>query len=73
MPDNPGGGTVSYTNPWGDHDYIDDIETNKKILGLLKDLLEVVPEVNLPENRFLMSITSSMLPPRRTAPTNSAV
>ena len=34
--------------------YIDDIETNKKILGLLKDLLEVVPEVNLPENRFLI-------------------
>lgn len=26
VPDNPGGGTVSYTNPWGDHDYIDDIE-----------------------------------------------
>lgn len=26
VPDNPGGGTVIYTNPWGDHDYIDDIE-----------------------------------------------
>lgn len=26
IPDNPGGGTVSYTNPWGDRDYIDDIE-----------------------------------------------
>ncbi|WP_082331900.1 aminotransferase class V-fold PLP-dependent enzyme [Mangrovimonas xylaniphaga] len=26
VPDNPGGGTVNYTNPWGDHDYIDDIE-----------------------------------------------
>jgi selenocysteine lyase/cysteine desulfurase len=26
VPDNPGGGTVSYTNPWGNHDYIDDIE-----------------------------------------------
>ncbi len=26
VPDNPGGGTVSYTNPWGDHDYFDDIE-----------------------------------------------
>ena len=26
VPDNPGGGTVSYTNPWGDHDYVDDIE-----------------------------------------------
>lgn len=29
IPDNPGGGTVNYTNPWGDHDYIDDIETRE--------------------------------------------
>lgn len=29
VPDNPGGGTVRYTNPWGDHDYIDDIETRE--------------------------------------------
>ena len=29
VPDNPGGGTVSYTNPWGDHDYIDDIESRE--------------------------------------------
>ncbi|RPD98675.1 aminotransferase class V-fold PLP-dependent enzyme [Aureibaculum marinum] len=26
VPDNPGGGTVKYTNPWGDHRYIEDIE-----------------------------------------------
>ncbi len=26
VPDNPGGGTVTYTNPWGDHDYVEDIE-----------------------------------------------
>ncbi|MDY7393624.1 aminotransferase class V-fold PLP-dependent enzyme [Aureibaculum sp. 2210JD6-5] len=26
VPDNPGGGTVTYTNPWGDHRYIEDIE-----------------------------------------------
>lgn len=26
VPDNPGGGTVSWTNPWGEHKYIDDIE-----------------------------------------------
>lgn len=26
IPDNPGGGTVYYTNPWGDRDYIEDIE-----------------------------------------------
>ncbi|KAB1067737.1 aminotransferase class V-fold PLP-dependent enzyme [Tamlana haliotis] len=29
VPDNPGGGTVSYTNPWGDHDFIDDIEARE--------------------------------------------
>ncbi|WP_299528147.1 aminotransferase class V-fold PLP-dependent enzyme [uncultured Lutibacter sp.] len=29
IPDNPGGGTVNYTNPWGDHDYVDDIETRE--------------------------------------------
>ena len=29
VPDNPGGGTVSYTNPWGDHDYLDDIQTRE--------------------------------------------
>lgn len=29
VPDIPGGGTVSYTNPWGDRDYIDDIETRE--------------------------------------------
>ncbi len=25
-PDNPGGGTVNWTNPWGEHSYINDIE-----------------------------------------------
>lgn len=29
VPDNPGGGTVTYTNPWGDHDYFDDVETRE--------------------------------------------
>lgn len=29
IPDNPGGGTVSYTNPWGQHDYFDDVETRE--------------------------------------------
>lgn len=29
IPDNPGGGTVSYTNPWGDHSYIADAETRE--------------------------------------------
>ena len=26
VPDNPGGGTVDWTNPWGQHKYIEDIE-----------------------------------------------
>ncbi|RMB59518.1 aminotransferase class V-fold PLP-dependent enzyme [Dokdonia sinensis] len=26
VPDNPGGGTVSWTNPWGEHKYVDNIE-----------------------------------------------
>jgi selenocysteine lyase/cysteine desulfurase len=26
VPDQPGGGTVNWTNPWGEHKYIDDIE-----------------------------------------------
>lgn len=26
IPDHPGGGTVSWTNPWGDHKYFDNIE-----------------------------------------------
>ncbi len=29
IPDNPGGGTVTYTNPWGEHGYIDDVETRE--------------------------------------------
>lgn len=26
IPDNPGGGTVDWTNPWGEHKYLDDVE-----------------------------------------------
>jgi len=29
IPDNPGGGTVTWTNPWGEHSYIDDIEARE--------------------------------------------
>jgi len=29
VPDNPGGGTVTYTNPWGEHDYVQDIEVRE--------------------------------------------
>jgi selenocysteine lyase/cysteine desulfurase len=29
IPDNPGGGTVDWTNPWGEHKYIDNIEARE--------------------------------------------
>lgn len=29
VPDHPGGGTVSWTNPWGEHKYTDDIEARE--------------------------------------------
>ena len=29
IPDNPGGGTVTWTNPWGGHHYLSDIETRE--------------------------------------------
>lgn len=29
VPDNPGGGTVAFTNPWGIHQYLDDVEARE--------------------------------------------
>ena len=29
VPDNSGGGTVTFTNPWGEHNYFDDVETRE--------------------------------------------
>ena len=29
VPDNPGGGTVDWTNPWGGHKYFDDVEARE--------------------------------------------
>lgn len=29
VPDQPGGGTVAWTNPWGGHKYFDDVETRE--------------------------------------------
>lgn len=29
IPDHPGGGTVAWTNPWGEHQYFDDIEVRE--------------------------------------------
>lgn len=29
VPDQPGGGTVTWTNPWGEHQYFEDVETRE--------------------------------------------
>ena len=29
VPDSPGGGTVDWTNPWGEHKYVEDIESRE--------------------------------------------
>lgn len=29
VPDDPGGGTVNWTNPWGEHSYVEDIEVRE--------------------------------------------
>jgi selenocysteine lyase/cysteine desulfurase len=29
VPDNPGGGTLDWTNPWGEHKFVDDIEARE--------------------------------------------
>lgn len=46
VPDQPGGGTVAWTNPWGGHRYIDDIEVREDggtpgILQAIKTALTV--------------------------------
>ncbi|NQX81669.1 MAG: aminotransferase class V-fold PLP-dependent enzyme [Flavobacteriaceae bacterium] len=40
VPDNPGGGTVTFTNPWGGHGYYEDIETREDggTPGFLQDI-----------------------------------
>lgn len=57
VPDNPGGGTVSYTNPWGDHDYIDDIETREDggTPGFLQ-AIKVALAIQLKENMGVKNI-----------------
>lgn len=57
VPDNPGGGTVSYTNPWGDHDYIDDIETREDggTPGFLQ-AIKIALSINLKEEMGVQNI-----------------
>ncbi|MBX9807539.1 MAG: aminotransferase class V-fold PLP-dependent enzyme [Flavobacteriaceae bacterium] len=43
IPDNPGGGTVSWTNPWGEHKYIDNIEDRED--GGTPGFLQVIKTV----------------------------
>lgn len=57
VPDNPGGGTVSYTNPWGNHDYIDDIETREDggTPGFLQ-AIRIALSIELKENMGIQNI-----------------
>ena len=46
IPDNPGGGTVDWTNPWGEHKYLDSIEAREDggtpaILQTIKSALAI--------------------------------
>jgi selenocysteine lyase/cysteine desulfurase len=57
VPDNPGGGTVSYTNPWGNHDYIDDIKTREDggTPGLLQ-AIKIALSIQLKEQMGVQNI-----------------
>lgn len=57
VPDNPGGGTVSYTNPWGKHDYIDDIETREDggTLGFMQ-VIKIALSIGLKEQMGVYNI-----------------
>ncbi|MCX7547206.1 aminotransferase class V-fold PLP-dependent enzyme [Xanthomarina sp. F1114] len=57
VPDNPGGGTVAYTNPWGDHDYIEDIESREDggTPGFLQTI-KVALAINLKERMGVENI-----------------
>jgi selenocysteine lyase/cysteine desulfurase len=65
VPDHPGGGTVDWTNPWGEHKYIQDIETREDggtpgflqaiktaLVIKLKEKMEV-DKIRLRENQLL--------------------
>jgi len=57
IPDHPGGGTVSWTNPWGEHKYLDNIEERED--GGTPGFLQVIKTalaVNLKEQMGVANI-----------------
>ena len=58
MPDCPGGGTVSWTNPWGEHKYIDNIEDREDggtpgFLQVIKTALSIQLKEKMGVNNIL--------------------
>ncbi len=56
IPDNPGGGTVSWTNPWGVHKYIDNIEARED--GGTPGFLQVIKTALAIQLKEQMGITN---------------
>lgn len=57
IPDNSGGGTVSWTNPWGEHKYIENIEEREDggTPGFLQ-VIKIALEIQLKEKRGVENI-----------------
>lgn len=58
VPDNPGGGTVDWTNPWGQHKYVDQIEAREDggtpaFLQTIKVALAIKLKEEMGVNRML--------------------
>ena len=53
IPDCPGGGTVSWTNPWGEHKYIEEIEARED--GGTPPFLQTAP--SYPDKRRKSSLS----------------
>ena len=58
IPDNPGGGTVKFTNPWGEHIYLDEIEAREDggtpgFLQTIKVALSLKLKEEMSTNRIL--------------------
>jgi len=74
IPDNPGGGTVNWTNPWGEHRYLEDIETREDggtpgFLQTIRTALAVqlkeemgVQQIHDRENEIIEKVFDSLLP-----------
>jgi selenocysteine lyase/cysteine desulfurase len=72
IPDHPGGGTVLWTNPWGEHSYFDDIELREDggtpgFLQAIRTALSIqlkeqmgVPNIRLREEELIEKATSGL-------------